>query len=147
MQKYNLLNISVGIIFILVIFIIFNLNFSNTSSYNAYKIYISNVEGIKNNTSINIGGRKIGYVSSLNLDENNNSYINAFVFKNIQIPTDSSFFVSVPSLFASNRSINIILGINEEYLANNDVVYNSNLGLDLNGMLDLIDIYLKSLTK
>ncbi len=148
MQKNNLLNISVGLAFIVAIFIIFNLKFTNyASKYNTYKIYVDNVDGIKINTSVNIGGRKIGFVRNLNLDEQNNAYINALVLKSIKIPTDSSFFVSVPSLFASNKNINIILGINEEYLVNNDVVYNSNLGLDLNGMLDLINIYLKSLTQ
>ena len=145
------LNIIVGslliIISIMMIFTYTNLKNSKTSvNTNTYKVYVSSVVGIKKNQPVNIGGYNIGFVKDISI---NNYYplLTLNINKNVEITADAIIQLSNVSLFSSVKSINIINGVDSELLKDNSYISDSNLGIDLDQLLNMVEIYLKQKIK
>lgn len=143
-KPYNIYNVLVGMLLLVIIFSVFFANTKSIKNYNKYTFVLSSAQGVKLNQPVLIGGAKVGFVNNIVLKANNKAYVSVLINKQYTIPADSYVFVSSPSLFASAKSINIILGIEEDYLVNNDIIYNTNIGLDLDKLLDLVSLYLQA---
>ncbi|MDR0484496.1 MAG: MlaD family protein [Alphaproteobacteria bacterium] len=139
------LNIIIGLVVILIVFIFFAGIYSNSSTdtkTNSYRVSVSNVEGIKIKQDVSIGGYVVGYVSSIGIFQNM-PYLVLNIDKNVLLTTDARVQISNASLFSSTKLINIINGIDDEFLTNNSYISDSTLGVDLDKLLNMIEIYLK----
>ncbi|MDR2008613.1 MAG: MlaD family protein [Alphaproteobacteria bacterium] len=141
------LNTIIGLIFVVVILVFFMLIHKSDKgaeelSKNSYKVYVSNIEGIKKNQLVGIGGFPVGFVQSIGISQNS-PYLILSVDKNILLSADSQVHISSASLFASGKIINIVNGIDDNFLQNGDYIPDSTLGVSLDGLLNMIGIYLK----
>ncbi|MCL2567375.1 MAG: MlaD family protein [Alphaproteobacteria bacterium] len=145
--NHKKLNTIIGLVFIVIVwgFFIFIHKSEKTAqeiSKNSYKVYVSNIEGIKKNQSVGMGGFTVGFVRSMGIS-NNSPYLILNIDSGILLTADSRVQISSASLFASNKIINIVNGIDEDFLNDGDYIPDSSLGIDLDGLLNMIEIYLK----
>ncbi|MFL1781205.1 Outer membrane lipid asymmetry maintenance protein [Candidatus Hepatincolaceae symbiont of Richtersius coronifer] len=140
----KILNFSVGVavlIFLILFFLFHSKDY--TGDFKRYKIVVKDATGIKKNTPVNIGGLKVGTVEGLSFSKEVNNFIivNIKVRKNISLSLDSLIAITSSSLFAPGKTINIINGFETALFKEGDTIYNTNVGLDLNQVLDLISYY------
>lgn len=145
------LNIFIGtllIILIIVSTVVYNSKkISQESKHiNIYKVIISDATGIKINQPVDIGGYKVGYVSSIEID-GFSPILTLRIDKGIEITSDSTIQVSTPSLLSSAKSVSIVNGINEELLQNNSYFVDSSVGVNIDQLLDMLEMYLNQKNK
>lgn len=145
------LNIIMGALLIIIsITLIFTYrhfkNSENSINTKSYKVYVSNIIGIKKNQPVNIGGYNVGFVKDISIN-NYSPMLTLHINKNIEITSDARIQISNISLFNSGKFISIVNGIDDEILGDNSYISDSNLGVDLDSLLNMIEIYLKQKTK
>ncbi len=140
------LNASVGAILVIVLLIFtiiyYNLKSSENTKMNTYKVSVSNIAGIKKYQSVDIGGYNVGYVKNIDLNRYS-PILTLSINRNIEITSDAKINISNISLLSSAKFVSIINGIDEEILLDNSYITDSNLGVDLDQLLNMITIYLK----
>ena len=120
-SRYHL---KIGIIFIFVLIIVYflfkNINYKNTIPFVATFNY---VEGISNNTELQIAGIKIGGISKITLSTDG-VIVNGYVDRNYNIPEDSILKIKSDGIFGK-KTISIEPGFgdflnksNEQYVFN-----------------------------
>ena len=117
-------HLKIGIIFIFVLIIVYflfkNINYKNTIPFVATFNY---VEGISNNTELQIAGIKIGGISKITLSTDG-VIVNGYVDRNYNIPEDSILKIKSDGIFGK-KTISIEPGFgdflnksNEQYVFN-----------------------------
>ena len=95
----------IGIVFIVFLFLIFfvfkNLNYNESVPFVASFNY---VEGINNNTEVQIAGIKIGDVSKITISSNGVT-VNGFIDKEYNIPNDSIMKIRSEGVFGNKALI------------------------------------------
>lgn len=107
-----------------------------------YNVVLKNSSGIKKGDHIYLNGYSVGKVTDIYLLDNYNVNIVINVNENIKITKDSAISLLTDSFLSGSKIITIIMGIDEEYFSENDRIYNSNLGFNLNSFLDSLIWYL-----
>ena len=77
------------------------------------------INGITKNAPVALRGIEIGEVSGINLDFNNNLFIQIAINKDIRIPVDSKFTIENKDLFGE-KQIEVILGESDVTFLSND---------------------------
>lgn len=107
-----------------------------------YNVVLKNSAGIKQGDSIYLNGYPVGKVVNLYLKEDYSVNLLVNIDEKIKITTDSAISLLTDSFVSGNKIITILMGIEEDYFSQNDVIYNANLGFNLNSFLDSLIWYL-----
>ena len=150
MEENRLLQIIIGFITVLgmAYFLIF---YDNTlwqdASKNTYTVVLKDCSGVKIGQNVGLGGYTVGFVKDIILNDNYSTNLIISIDNSIKLTTDAMVMVAASSLFATGKTINLVNGIEESFLDNNSTIYNSNVGIDLYQLLDLVSYYINSLHK
>jgi ABC-type transporter Mla subunit MlaD len=106
-----------------------------------YNVVLKNSTGIKQGDSIYLNGYPVGKVVNLYLKEDYSVNLVVNIDEKIKITTDSAISLLTDSFVSGNKIITILMGIEEDYFSANDVIYNANLGFNLNSFLDSLIWY------
>ena len=145
-MKDNLLEMIVGSLVLLFagVFVIFSISITGYQQKgNIFNAEFGNVGGLKVGDDVMIAGIKVGEVSSNYL--NNETYLAVIrlnLEKNIMVPEDSLARISSSSLLGG-QYIEIIPGVSDNMLNENDTIYNTR---DLVSLTDLLGQALFSAT-
>ena len=137
-MKDNLLEIIVGSLVLLFagVFVIFSISITGYQQKgNFFNAEFGNVGGLKVGDDVMIAGIKVGEVSSNYL--NNETYLAVIrlnLEKNIMIPEDSLVRVSSSSLLGG-QYVEIIPGVSDNMLNENDTIYNTRDPVSLTDLL------------
>jgi len=146
-KNYKLFNVISSILFILFILFIININNIFHSNDNFYYTKISDASGLKVNQDVDILGYNIGKLNSFKLNSDYKIILELKINSHIKLSKDSYLFIGMSSLFSSQKTISIKTGINDVYIANKGFLYNSQIGLDINKILDFLSYYISSKIK
>ncbi len=140
-DSYNKL-VSVFIVTLLILMFGFVLKKSK-KSIPTYKIYVtfSDVSGITKESIVTISGFQIGYVHDIYLNDKLIPTAVLNIYKDYNLPTDSSASILSNSLFGK-KYIEVIPGGLDENLKHGDSIIYTQSSIDT---LDVVDKYLSSL--
>jgi ABC-type transporter Mla subunit MlaD len=128
----------IGSLFYFVLFFDANKIYSGVN----YNFLLKDSAGIKKGDSVYLNGYPVGKVINLYLREDYSVNLVVNIDEKIKITTDSAISLLTDSFVSGNKIITIIMGIEEDYFSANDVIYNANLGFNLNSFLDSLIWYL-----
>jgi ABC-type transporter Mla subunit MlaD len=138
-------NIIITICFILAItFIVYANKIDTSVGYNSYSIVVSDASGIKVGQDVTINGYKVGYVSKIYMDKKYGLEIIVNIDKKVMLTTDAMVKITNSSIISSRKNVDILNGIDSEYLENKGTIYNSSVGLSLDQILELVGHYINS---
>ncbi|MGV3278331.1 MlaD family protein [Rickettsiales bacterium LUAb2] len=144
--KYYLIGFSSLLLSILVIWYIF-FSSLNTTNYNQYKVVFNKVNNLTPDTPVVLYGYKVGFVKKIYLNKDFNPIVVIYIKKKISIPEDSSLSIKEKDI-VGHKVLQLNLGIdNDSILYNQDTIYNSNEGLSLVNILDMLIGYISSKLK
>ncbi|MFO1129775.1 MAG: MlaD family protein [Rickettsiales bacterium] len=114
------------IIFCILVLFFFNNKYQSNNINLGNKINIvaefNNVEGILVGSEIKISGVKVGIIKDINLNKDNFKVtLTLELFNNFKIPNDSTAAIRTGNL-AGGKYIEIIIGSEEEYLKEGDLI-------------------------
>ena len=140
-DSYNKL-VSVFIVTLLILMFGFVLKKSK-KSIPTYKIYVtfSDVSGVTKESIVTISGFQIGYVHDIYLNDKLIPTAVLNIYKDYNLPTDSSASILSNSLFGK-KYIEVIPGGLDENLKHGDSIIYTQSSIDT---LDVVDKYLSSL--
>jgi phospholipid/cholesterol/gamma-HCH transport system substrate-binding protein len=137
-MKDNMLEIIVGSLVLLFAgaFVIFSISITGYQQKgNIFNAEFGNVGGLKAGDDVMIAGIKVGEVSSNYL--NNETYLAVIrlnLDKNIMVPEDSLARISSSSLLGG-QYVEIIPGVSDNMLSENDTIYNTRDPVSLTDLL------------
>ena len=128
-MKHNPVETLMGALVLItaICFLILGMKSTNENQDGAYKITLifGSTAGLKNGDNVKISGITVGKILDLDLDlESYNAKVIISLNQDLKIPEDSSARITSSSLLGGNV-IEIIPGSSEEYLKDNDVIFDT----------------------
>jgi phospholipid/cholesterol/gamma-HCH transport system substrate-binding protein len=128
-MKHNPVETLMGALVLItaICFLILGMKSINENQDGAYKITLifGSTAGLKNGDNVKISGITVGKILDLDLDlESYNAKVIISLNQDLKIPGDSSARITSSSLLGGNV-IEIIPGSSEEYLKDNDVIFDT----------------------
>ena len=128
-MKHNPVETLMGALVLItaICFLILGMKSINENQDGTYKITLifGSTAGLKNGDNVKISGITVGKILDLDLDlESYNAKVIISLNQDLKIPEDSSARITSSSLLGGNV-IEIIPGSSEEYLKDNDVIFDT----------------------
>lgn len=128
-MKHNPVETLMGALVLItaICFFILGMKSINENQDGTYKISLifGSTAGLKNGDNVKISGITVGKILDLDLDlKSYNAKVNISLNQDLKIPEDSSARITSSSLLGGNF-IEIIPGSSEEYLKDNDIIFDT----------------------
>ena len=138
-MKYNLIETLMGtlVIIVAIAFLIFGINTNkiNTSESLIISAVFDDISGLKIGDNIKISGINVGKIEDLELiNETFEAKVIMSIDKSIELPEDSSARITSSSLLGGSH-VEIMPGISEVYIKENDVIFDTTSSVSFVDML------------